>query len=96
MDTDQGHLATGARGPARHEVLSLKADRAGPEPAHSHVVGLETVAFGGGVRTWRLLDFVEAVRLGERFYLREGSANVELEPTVCVHCSRVTITTVAS
>lgn len=95
MDTDEGHLATGARGPARHQVLSLKAGHVGPDPAHSHVSGLETEAFGGGVRTWGLLEFVEAVRLGERFYLRVRSGSVEVEPTVCADCSRVTIATVA-
>lgn len=93
METDRGHLVTGADRPARHKVLSLEADRAGGDPGHSHVVGVETAA-PDGARRWHLVEFVEAVRLGERFYLHEGSATIEVEPTVCVHCSKVTITSV--
>jgi hypothetical protein len=42
------------------------------------------------------VEFVRAVRLGERFYLREGSATLEVDPTVCERCTRVTIATTGS
>lgn len=79
-----------AHGPARHEVIRLIADPSDREPDHSHVIAVET-ASGDGNRRWSLVEFVRAVRLGERFYVRRGSDTVEVEPTVCDRCSRITI-----
>jgi hypothetical protein len=78
------------RSPARHEVVRLIADPSDVEPAHSHVVAVET-ASAGGPRPWTLVEFVRAVRLGEHFYLREGSTSLDVDPTVCERCARVTI-----
>lgn len=79
-----------AHGPARHEVIRLIADPSDREPGHSHVIAVET-ASAEGTRRWSVVEFVRAVRLGDRFYLREGSATVEVEPTVCDRCSRIMI-----
>lgn len=76
-------------GPARHEVIRLIADPPDRE-GHSHVIAVETTAEGGS-RRWSVVEFVRAVRLGERFYLRTASATVEVGPAVCDRCSRITI-----
>lgn len=76
-----------------HRVTHLRADRAEGEPRHSHVVGVETVEPAGETRAWRLVQFVEAIRRGERFYLDRATGQVEVVPTVCDHCNSVTITT---
>lgn len=65
------------------------------EQGHSHVIGVETES-ETGVRRWSLVEFVRAVRLGERFYLREGSASVELDAAVCDRCSRVTVAPISA
>ena len=77
--------------PLCHEVLHLVADRADVGPKHAHFVGLET-ATGGEPRTWSLVDFVQAFRGGERFYLA-ADRDVAVEPDVCPHCAMVTIAT---
>jgi hypothetical protein len=59
------------------------------------VVAVET-ASADGSRRWTLVEFVRAVRLGEHFYLREGSTSLDVDPTVCDRCSRVTIAAIAS
>lgn len=95
MNTDRAWLRPPtADGPARHEVTRLVADPADLEPGHSHVIAVET-ASGDGGRRWSLVEFVWAVRLGERFSLRQGTAMLEVEPTVCDRCSRITIATTA-
>lgn len=75
--------------PARHAVVGLVVDP-DAEPGHSHVTSVET-ASETGVRRWSVVEFVRAVRLGERFYVQENSASVELDATVCDRCSRVTV-----
>jgi hypothetical protein len=94
-DIHQHRLQPAPQSPARHEVVRLIADPARVAPGHSHVTGLET-ASEDGTRRWSLVEFVRAVRLGERFYLREGSATLEVDPTVCERCTRVTIATTGS
>ena len=76
---------------ASHEVLHLVADQADVGPKHAHVVGLETET-GDEPRRWPLVDFVEAFRGGERFYLA-ADGEVAVEPDVCPHCATVTIAT---
>jgi hypothetical protein len=83
--------STPADSAASHEVLHLVADRAEVGPAHAHIVGVET-ATDGEPRRWPIVDFVEAFRRGERFYL-SGAEDVAVEPEVCAHCSQVTIAT---
>lgn len=91
MNAERGwmHPPTADR-PARHEVIRQITDATDQDPGHSHVVAVETAA-GDGTRCWGLVEFVRAVRLGERFYLRDGPISLEVEPTVCEQCSRVTI-----
>lgn len=93
MNTDRARMRhPTAHGPARHEVIRLVADPSDHEPGHSHVIAVET-ASGDGSRRWGLVEFVRAVRLGDRFYLRDLTASFEVEPTVCDRCSRITIAT---
>lgn len=76
---------------ASHEVMHLVVDRANASQAHAHIVGVET-ATDGKPRHWRLADFVDAFRRGERFYLGPGR-DVAVQPEACAHCAKVTIAT---
>jgi hypothetical protein len=88
MQTDHAGNDSGPRSPERHHVLRLIDDPVSDEPGHSHVVAAETQDGDAAPRRWRLVEIVEAVRLGERFVLVTGA---ELEPTVCDRCARVTV-----
>ena len=61
--------------------------------AHLHVTAVETTDPDGGATCWSLVQFIEAVRGGEHFVLREGTSGepVELAPTVCPRCRLATL-----
>lgn len=78
----------------QHRVERLETEPAAGSDDHRHVVALETVDAAGRTFRWTLVQVIAAMRDGERFVLGGSTAGqaAALEPTVCPHCSRATLT----
>ena len=78
---------------ASYDVIRLVPELAA-DGEHAHVAGLVTRFETDGELPWTILDFVEAVRLGDRFKLVSDPGSPELQPAVCNRCQRITVATV--
>jgi hypothetical protein len=76
-----------------YAVRCVHADPRAMAEGHLHVTAVETSDPDGGVTQWSLVQVIEAVRAGDRFVLRDGTAAdaVELGPTVCPRCQVATL-----
>lgn len=95
MDAEpRGGLADPEGDGGGHWVVCAERVAAPRGPQHTHVAAVGTATQPDGpTRRWTMVELVNAMRLGERFYTgsRSSGRRAAIEPQVCPECGVVTV-----